>query len=405
MRKIESIFRYLMIFAGMLVFLVMLNALVFMAIGLGTNSADAYVRVGKIAESLIGNRQAGYEMRPEGIAQIEFYQGFAMLIDGDTGQVIWEYQMPKELPREYSRKEIASFARWYLGDYPVYTWNIEEGIFVVGKQPGTVWKYNILYLMDTIEIYFKSFPWLILTDILLLLVVPVWVIRRQSRRREQQRTAWIAGVSHDIRTPLSIVLGMASALKQSSESEETMKKASVIEEQAVRMRTLITNLNTENKLSYAMETWSREEIVLASLVREILCDMMNRELGEQYEFEIDISEEIELKKVWGDRELLKRLLENLLNNSIQHNPDGCKITVKLQGGRYVGILLVEDTGCGVCEEQLQSMNKTVRSNQLPEHGLGIRLVKQIASRHYWRIRFEKNGEKGLRFTARFTVHR
>ena len=59
--------------------------------------------------------------------------------------------------------------------------------------------------------------------------------------------------------------------------QETVQKAQVIEEQAIRIRSLITNLNTENKLAYGMGNWEKERILLPALIREISCDWLNRE--------------------------------------------------------------------------------------------------------------------------------
>ena len=103
-----------------------------------------------------------------------------------------------------------------------------------------------------------------LINIILILLVPFLLVRHDSRRREMERTTWIAGVSHDIRTPLSLVLGYADEIlhiaEDSMESEtvdESVRqsiadRAQIIEEQAVRIRTLVTNLNMENKLTYGI---------------------------------------------------------------------------------------------------------------------------------------------------------
>lgn len=56
-------------------------------------------------------------------------------------------------------------------------------------------------------------------------------------------------------------------------------------------------------------------------------------------------------------------------------------------------LEVSDNGCGVSKKQLRSFRRLVKSDKLPEHGLGIRLVRQIASFHHWTAQFSNN-EKG-----------
>lgn len=397
MRKIDKSLRYLLALSIMLVVLFVANVLLFVVISLCTNNQSAYVYAKRFAECLTGNSQDSYEMTGVGQQKIDEFHGFAMLI-AETGNVVWEYNMPQELPREYTRKDIASFTRWYLKDYPVYTWIMDKGIFVVGKPKDTVWKFELIYSMDTVQAYVQYIPYIFLVDILLLIFIPFLVLRKHSRIREQERTAWIAGVSHDIRTPLSLVLGKASIIKTESSETSVVQNASVIEQQALRMRTLVTNLNTENKLSFGMGHWNKEEIGLASMLRDIVCEIMNRELGEQYEFELCVQESMEKIRVWADRELVRRLIDNLINNSIGHNPNGCHIIIRLEENSLFfrkGTLTIMDDGIGVSKEQLKYFNKIILLKKLPDHGLGIRLIKHIGKLHHWRVKFEKNKDSGL----------
>ena len=393
MRRVRKITTYFIIFGITLCFLLVGNLVLMFFISQRTGNDRAYVYVEKIAECLEQRADGEYQMSQEGIELIHFYNGFAMLIS-DSGEVVWEYMLPEKLPRQYARKDIASFARWYLEDYPVITHIIGENIFVVGRQKNSIWKYQIVFSVDTIEAYLQYFPFVILVDIVILVLVPILLLRRDMRKKEQMRTTWIAGISHDIRTPLALVLGDAESIRQScKETEpELAKRAERMEEQVIRVRTLITNLNTDNKLTFGMGTWKKEEIRMAALLREVLCDMINREPGEQYEFEIVIDEEAEECMVRGDRELIKRMLENLIGNAICHNPKGCRILVRLQKDKR---LIIADDGCGVSKEQLKSMRKPLFLETLGEHGLGIRLVKRIVKLHHWQIRFRQNGSSGL----------
>ena len=385
MRRVRKITTYFIIFGITLCFLLVGNLVLMFFISQRTGNDKAYVYAEKIAECLEQKADGEYQMSQEGIEFIHFYNGFAMLIS-DSGEVVWEYRLPEKLPRQYARKDIASFARWYLEDYPVTMHIIGENIFVVGRQKNSVWKYQVVFSIDTIEAYLQYFPIVILVDIVILVLVPILLLRRDMRKKEQMRTTWIAGISHDIRTPLSLVLGDAENIRQScKETEpELAKRAERIENQVIRIRTLITNLNTDNKLTFGMG--------IAALLREVLCDMINREPGEQYEFDIMIDEEAEECMVRGDRELIKRMLENLIGNAICHNPKGCHILVRLQKDKR---LIIADDGCGVSKEQLKSMRKPLFMETLGEHGLGIRLVKRIVKLHHWQIRFRQNGSSGL----------
>lgn len=403
MKSIKNFFRYIMAFNVIFIMLLAANLLFFLIIGTCTKSDSAYVRAGWFADQLsrnISSDEGGssFTMSDEGMDKIDSTGGFAMLIDED-GKVCWEYKMPKELPREYSRKDIASFTRWYLHDYPVHTWITDDGIFVFGKPKGTEWIFTLRYATNTLNAYFTFGPFVLIADAILLIAFPVFIVRKQSRRRERERTEWIAGVSHDIRTPLSIVLGTAAALREEDSDELTVKKAELIEAQALKMRTLISNLNTENKLQFGLGSWDKEKFNTAALIREIMCDIVNRRQDEGYSFDACIAENTEGVTVCADRELVRRLFENLINNAVKHNPEGCNVTVTMKKAHfpYRCEIIVEDDGRGVDSKMLRQMNRPVemKAKELPEHGLGLRLVKHIAGLYHWRVRFRKGKEGGL----------
>jgi signal transduction histidine kinase len=114
---------------------------------------------------------------------------------------------------------------------------------------------------------------------------------------------------------------------------------------------------------------------------------------------------METTTIKGDKELIKRMIENLIYNSINHNPKGCKITVTLNHyNKNRTLLTIKDNGCGVTKEQLKSFKKPIfKSNPIPEHGLGIRLVRQIASVHGWKVKFFNQLEGGFGCTITLPV--
>ena len=148
-----------------------------------------------------------------------------------------------------------------------------------------------------------------------------------------------------------------------------------------------------------MGVWHQEKVLLPALIRESICEIVNRGLDEKYDISVTIMETLEQFYIKGDRELLKRLIENLINNAINHNPQGCEIRIKLtraDWGILKKILLeVSDNGCGVSKEQLKNFRVPARLDRLPEHGLGIRLVRQITSFHHWKVWFFNNNDGGF----------
>jgi len=372
--------------------LFLINIGIICIISYATQNNKSYVPVKTIAAHLVFREE--WQMEEAGIEKLKEYECFAMLID-NSGKVVWSYALPEEIPKEYSIKDIASFTKWYLCDYPVFVFIREEGIFVTGAPKESLWKYQMIFRMDTIHAYTKLIIPLFVLNSFLLIFIPVFLIKKQARRREKERTTWIAGVSHDIRTPLSLIMGYAEELKESFLPEDLLEKAEIIENQAIRMRTLIQDLNTENKLEYGFWKQNKEKVHLAAVLRETLCNVMNHETDGRYEFEIEVEKEAEGARIKGEAGLIKRLLENLLNNAIQHNPDGCSIYIGFHKKKFFYVITVADNGKGVTDEQLKGLSTRKKENGLPEHGLGLRLVRQIARLHHWKLKLERKAGGGM----------
>lgn len=406
MKKLESLIKYIVLTIGTLFFLFFAD--IFILAYIQSKDSALTVHVEYVANRLEKNTDENgtdyYDLTQECKDYVDAHNGFVFLMDND-GTVLWEYRMPKELPRRYTIEDAVKFSRYYMQDYPVYTHITDNGIVVLGTEKGKTWKYTLTYQASTVTTYAYVLPIMFAANTAALILVLFITVRHDHRRREMERTTWIAGVSHDIRTPLSLVIGYADEILHIAQGGETLRRAQAIEEQAVRIKNLVTNLNTENKLTYGMGSWKKEPVLLPAVIRDTICEILNRNIDEKYDIRVSISEELEQLTVKGDKELIKRLLENLVNNSVIHNPQGCQIVVFLKKSGHSAfpqyILELSDNGCGASPSQLRRFNARTKSNKLPEHGLGIRLVRQIAAFHRWRVRFQES--EGGGFCCRITL--
>src|SRR5690606_34622300 len=143
----------------------------------------------------------------------------------------------------------------------------------------------------------------------------------------EARSNWIAGISHDVRTPLSMVLGYASELEENEAlPRPEREKARIIRRQGEKLRNLINDLNLVSMLEYEMQPLKRKRIKLSALARRIVSDVLNEGLEEKYALELDVADRGAI--ICGDEGLLLRALNNLVHNSIRHNPEGCRILVQ-----------------------------------------------------------------------------
>lgn len=378
MKKISG---YLLSMMLVLVSLMIIDVIVifFICVQKQENYLNTY-HIEKVSEKII-SEDGEYQVDSSVYEMLDETDSFAMIID-DSGSVIWNHNMPSDIPDSYGIKDVATFTHWYLNDYPTYTWIRDDGILVVGHPKGSIWKYILEMNMQTMDKMIMVAPYMFIANVLILLLLPFLITRKWMINREKARTEWIAGVSHDIRTPLSIVMG-------------SVEKGSVEEKQCFKIRNLIGNLNTENKLEAGTGKWNNEKINLTSLLREILCDYINT--YEDYSFNLQVDEKLENYSIQADVMLIRRMLENIITNSIVHNEKGCEITATLSDrGKGKAKLVVSDNGQGASEQKIKLLNAKIKNSYLPEHGLGIRVVKQVAKKYKYAVRFSSEENEYFR---------
>ena len=375
----------------------------------------------------------------------EWMDGYAwaMVLD-DAGAVRWSYELPKELNHTYTAGEIARFARWYLADYPVFCWEEPYGLFVIALPRGSLWRYSVYSSPELVLNMAGILPAAALGLLLLGLVLCLWLSWRGAKRletvangldalaqgqsvqlptngfagelaeklnrtgaqlqaknemlarRDNARTQWIAGVSHDVRTPLALIMGWAEQLERDAETPAaSRRKATGIRTQCEKLRTLIDDLNLTSKLEYGAQPLRRKSLRAGPLFRALVAQFCENAQEKKCEIALEQSEQSEQAMLCADRALLERLLENLLNNSIRHNPGRVSITVRTEAAGGCFCLTVADDGCGYPPAVLAAMNAPEPCENAP-HILGLHVVEQIAIAHGGKAEFANNIPRGAK---------
>ena len=390
-RKIQLI----ALIAVLSIFLLFADLLVF-GIFVSRNGMPYYPDSQEIMEHLHKENDE-YRLEEEEAEKLSGARQFAMLLD-NGGNILWSEFLPKELQKNYTLQDVAKFTRYYLEDYPVRTYVVPEGLLIIGQKKEQIWKYTLEYKEGVIRNLIEFLPLFLLSNALILVSVPIWIQKKRARQKEEERTEWIAGVSHDIRTPLAIVLGNAEMIAATTESEEIKNRALRIEKQGLRLRRLVENLNLFSKLSFGYGKLEKEKIQVSRFLRKAIAEMRNQTEDERVQFNLDIEEDLQGLVLDFNENLMERALMNLLNNAVQHNPEGCEITVKLYQDEKSHIFLtVEDNGCGLEKAVLERLNRKNYEWEpsTGQHGLGLKIVKQVISRHRWKVQFAEGSQGGF----------
>ena len=390
-RKIQLIALVLLL----TIFLLFADLLIF-GIFVSRNGMPYYPDSQEIMEHLHKENDE-YRLEEEEVEKLSGARQFAMLLD-NGGNILWSEFLPKELQKSYTLQDVAKFTRYYLEDYPVRTYVVPEGLLIIGQKKEQIWKYTLEYKEGVIRNLIEFLPLFLLSNALILVSVPIWIQKKRARQKEEERTEWIAGVSHDIRTPLAIVLGNAEMIAAGTESKETKERALRIEKQGLRLRRLVENLNLFSKLSFGYGNLEKEKIQVSRFLRKTITEMRNQTEDERMQFNLDIEEDLQGLVLGFNENLMERALMNLLNNAVQHNPEGCEITVKLYQDEKSHIFLtVEDNGCGLEKAALERLNRKNYEWEpsTGQHGLGLKIVKQVISRHRWKVQFAEGSQGGF----------
>lgn len=358
-----------------------------------SNSVD-YQNPPEILTSL-SVKNGTYELGKKEAESLLKHGQFAMLLDKD-GNILWSEALPKELRKTYTLQDVARFTRYYLEDYPVRTYVVGRGLLVIGGKKDQVWKYNVEFDVSLMKDLMKIFPLLTLSNIIVLVAVPIWIQKRRAKQKEEERTEWIAGVSHDVRTPLAIVLGNAEMIADSTGEVEVRQRAKAIEVQGIRLRRLVENLNLFSKLEYGAGKFEKKKVRISRFLRKILTEIMNQTEDDRYQFTLDIEDGLQDLELCFNEDLVERAVMNLLHNAIRHNLGGCRIEMRLYQDRKNHVFLeLGDHGKGVSKEFLRRLNSRNYEWEpsTGQHGLGLKIVKQVAGWHRWKLSFT-NGEQG-----------
>lgn len=235
-----------------------------------------------------------------------------------------------------------------------------------------------------------------INGVLLFLVDESDKIKAEKRRRE-----FSANVSHELKSPLTSINGYAEMIENNMVSPENVSKfATIIHQEGLRLLELIDNIIKLSKLDESEDNIEKSLFNPEKIIDEIVTSNQNKLDNKKIELVTDLQENC---MIYGNENLIKEMIENLVTNAIKYNKISGKINISIFKENDKTKIICEDTGIGIAEkyqtrvfERFFVVDKS-RSSQ-ESTGLGLSIIKHIVDIHNGSITLESKLDVGTKIT-------
>jgi two-component system phosphate regulon sensor histidine kinase PhoR len=225
----------------------------------------------------------------------------------------------------------------------------------------------------------------------------------------RMRRDFIANVSHELKTPLTVISGFVETLQDVDVDERQRARfLQLMQEQAKNMQRLVADLLTLSALESEQNPLQEESFAIVPLLLALSADAKALSHGE-HGVELDIAD---AATIVGSRDELASAFGNLVSNAVRYTPRGGAITLRWRvEADGAGLFAVADTGIGIAAEDLPRLTERFyrvdrsRSRATGGTGLGLAIVKHVLLRHQAELEIASERGKGSTFAVRLPARR
>jgi len=220
------------------------------------------------------------------------------------------------------------------------------------------------------------------------------------------RSEFVANVSHELKTPVTSLIGFTETLLDGAMYDEEVAKKflKIIHDESVRLNRLISDILLISKVEQEGLPLKLEEIDMVSVIEECV-DTVQEELTKK-QLQLSMPERGEVR-FEADRDRLKQIILNLVSNAIMYTPPGGKIRIDAADRGEEVHFVIEDTGIGIAKKDIPRIFERfyrvdkARSRNSGGTGLGLAIVKHLVESHHGKIHVESEPGVGSKFTIVF----
>lgn len=214
------------------------------------------------------------------------------------------------------------------------------------------------------------------------------VANRKIEQATTRKLQFFTNVSHEIKTPLTLILGPLNKLSKELPPDSPLADdIHIIKKNADRLKRVVSQLLDFRKVESNKMDMRVTEIDLVTFIEDVSSyfDNMAQSKQIQYSFQHDVSSVM----LWVDTDKMEKILANLLSNAFKFTPDGGTVTIRLQDHAGYVILSVEDNGKGIQPQNLSSVfDQFFTADHLTGTGIGLHLTHEFVGMHKGSIRVE-----------------
>ena len=227
-------------------------------------------------------------------------------------------------------------------------------------------------------------------------------------RLEQIRKDFVANVSHELRSPLTVIVGYLETLNEDEQAPEHWRRPlAQMSQQAHRMALIVEDLLKLSRIEHSPGEAPKNAVSIAEMLEGVRNDALGlSENSHRIHVEAEGGE-----RLLGDYNELYSAFANLVFNAIQYTPEGGDIWLRWKYADEGAVLEVEDTGIGVEEHHLPRLTERfyrvdkARSREVGGTGLGLAIVKHVLMRHDATLDVRSQLDVGSTFICRFPASR
>lgn len=232
--------------------------------------------------------------------------------------------------------------------------------------------------------------------------------QKEMAKTDELRRDLMANVSHDLKTPLTMIKAYAEMIKDISykDRKKMNEHLDIIVDETDRLTVLVNDILDLSKMQSNADTLKLEKFNLAEEIKSIINRYQIIKETEKYTFNVEMPEEIWIK---ADKKKINQVIYNLINNAINYTGDDKQVTIRVTKQKKSYLVEIIDTGKGIKEEEMPYIwDKYYKSDKKHQRnvvstGLGLSIVKQILELHDFEYGVKSVLKKGSTFYFKIKI--